>query len=116
MKKLAMKIIVVIAVVGLVSLTGCLEQLINPTKFVVTNQNSREVGEGIAKMYYVDVTVRNDGGSGVQKVQVKVTQEGNHWSQEDVVELGSGESTSLTFNVEVNSGIPWTYEVFILEA
>lgn len=112
------KIFAAIIIIAMVSIafSGCITQSVeNPPHFVVVSDQKRETGEGIDMMHYVDVTVRNDGGTGMQTIRVKATQDSNSWSREDTVEIASGASATFSFNMEANNGIPWTYEVVILE-
>ena len=76
---------------------GAISETINPPEFRVTSQSSRDGYEGANKVGYVDVTVKNGGGSGRGTVYVRVAQGNNVWTKEKPINLGNDESTSLTF-------------------
>jgi len=70
---------------------------INPPKFVLMNWSKRESYEGTNLVGYVDVTVKNKGGSGNETIYAKVFLGNNYWIQEQTIQLDSGASTSLSF-------------------
>ena len=76
---------------------GQISETVNPPDFVITSKEGREGYEGADKVGYVDVTVRNDGGTGKETVYVKVTQGSNEWTKTKSINLGHGESTTLNF-------------------
>ena len=106
MKKMII-LLIAILVVSVGFLSGCMNEVsdaggaisetINPPKLRITSQSSREGYEGADKVGYVDVTVKNDGGSGRGTVYVQVTQGSNAWTKDKSVNLGHDKSTSLTF-------------------
>jgi len=106
MKKI-MILLIALMVIGVGFLSGCTNEIndaggaisetVNPPKFRITSQSSREGYEGADKVGYVDVTVKNDGGSGRGTVYVRVTQGSNTWTKDKSVNLGHDASTSLTF-------------------
>ena len=98
-------------------LCGCQENNpINPPQFVIMSQSKRESYEGANLVGYVDVTVKNNGGSGSKTVTVKVTQGSNYWTEEQTIHLDNGASTSLVFRfpqIEFFTTNPWSFTVTV---
>lgn len=115
MKKIAI-VIIVLMLAGIGSLIGCTSNPINPPQFVIMSQSKRESYEGADRVGYVDVGVKNDGGSGSKTIYVQVTQSSNYWAQEQTIQLDSGASTSLIFRfpqIEFWTTAPWDFTVHV---
>ena len=76
---------------------GKISETVNPPNFVITSKQSREGYEGPDRIGYVDITVKNDGGSGKETVYVRVTQGSNEWTKSKSINLGNDESATLNF-------------------
>jgi hypothetical protein len=88
-----------------------------PTQFVITTQSKRDAYEGTPpnRVGYVDVTVKNVGGSGSKTIQVKVTQDDNYWTKEQTIYLDKDESESLVFRFsEIKALADWSFIVTII--
>ena len=95
---------------------GDISETINPPKFVTTSKESREGYEGADKVGYVDITIRNDGGTGKGTVYVKVTQGSNEWTKTKSINLEHGESTALNFRfteIQFWTLDSWSYTVWV---
>jgi len=100
-------IIGILLILVLLNLSGCTNEVsdagglisekVNPPDFRILSQSGREGYEGADKVGYVDVTVKNDGGSGTKTVYVKVTQGSNQWTKSKSLSLVHDKSTTLTF-------------------
>lgn len=113
------KIMIVITIVMLISiglLSGCTDNPVNPPQFVVMSQSKRETYENANLVGYVDVNVKNNGGSGSKTIYVQVTQGSNYWTQEQTIQLNNEESTSLIFRfpqIEFLTMNPWNFAVTV---
>jgi hypothetical protein len=98
MKKIAI-LLIVLMVFSVGFLSGCQDSNnpLNPPEFVIMSQSKREAYEGANRVGYVDVTIKNNGGSGSKTIYVQVTQGSNYWTEEQTIQLDSEESTSLSF-------------------
>ena len=114
-------IVIVLIILGIIFLIGCTNNpidnnLINPPQFVIMSQSKRDVLEGANRVAYVDVTVKNNGGSGSKTIYAQVTQGSNYWIQEQTIRLDNGASTSLSFRfpqVEFFTFDSWNFNVGI---
>jgi len=112
-------LVVVLMVVGIGFLSGCMEQIresLNPPDMEVISQYKREAYEGMDRVGYVDITVKNYGGEGSSTVYVKVTQGSNQRIKEQTVTLNSGESSDLSFRfseIEFWTTEPWDFTVWV---
>jgi len=70
-----------------------LYSLMNPPKPEITSKS----GQGVMYAYYVEATVRNNGGDGWIKVFAEVSGAGEYQKQDQRVHLASGESLDLIF-------------------
>ena len=92
-------IVGIIVLLVCVGLSGCNENnnTINPPKLVLLSQSKRESYEVADQVGYVDVTVKNKGGSGNNTIYVKVFQDNNYWIHKQTIKLDSRASISLSF-------------------
>ena len=93
------------AVVSVGMLSGCNEQkgatnqqYQPPQPNVrVTHYAARTGMEGLEYVLYIDVVVRNYGGSGMRRVWAEVNQDNNHYERHQDIYVSAGESESFTF-------------------
>jgi len=111
-EKIIITALVLFLVLFLVLLIGCSE-VINPPSFVVTSEEKREEAEGLDKVGYVDLTIKNMGGPGDGTVYVKVTQGTNYWTKESSLFLTGGESKNLSFRF--SEIVFWTLDPWDIE-
>jgi hypothetical protein len=99
-KHLVMLVLMIFLSVTLFS--GCNEitKTLSPPNFIITSKTSREGYEGPDRVGYVDVTVKNTGGSGEVTVYVRVNQGSNEWTKSKTVNLGNDKSISLSFRFD----------------
>lgn len=103
-------------IIATIFLNGCTNNISNPPQFVIISQSQRESYEGPDRVGYVDVTIKNEGGSGSKIIHVQVTQGNNYWTQEQTIQLNNEESNSLVFRfpqIEFWTTNPWTFSITI---
>ena len=106
----------VILVVGLSGCLGDIGEVVYPPTFTVIGKSHSEAIEGIDKVGYVEVTIKNTGGDGTRTVYVDVTQGENFVTKEERLYLSNGETETLTFRFsEIGFWTldPWTSVVRI---
>jgi len=111
-----MILIIVLMLIGTAFLIGCTSNPVNPPQFSIMSQTKRDGYEGADRVGYVDLTVKNTGGSGSKTVSVTVTQGSNYWIEEQSPFIESGQSTTLTFRfqqIAFWTTDPWDFTVTI---
>lgn len=95
---------------------GQISETINPPDFVITSKEGREGYEGADRVGYVDVTIRNNGGTGKGTVYAKTIQGSNEWTKSKSFTLGHDESTSFNFRfteIKFWTLDSWSYTVWV---
>ena len=90
-------IIILVSVVAFVFLT-----FINKPKPQITLVNGHEGFQGLNYVYYVDVSVRNNGVDGWIKVYAEINGAGRYETQDKRVYVASGQTNSLQFVFDIN--------------
>lgn len=107
-------LIIALMMIGTGLLTGCTSNPVNPPQFSIMSQIKREGYEGADRVGYVDITVKNTGGSGSKTISVIATQGSNYWTEEQSPFIESGQSTTLTFRyqqIAFWTADPWDFTV-----
>jgi hypothetical protein len=90
-------IIVLIAILAFVFLT-----FINKPKPQITLVNGHEGFQGLNYVYYVDVSVRNNGVDGWIKVYAEINGAGRYETQDKRVYVASGQTNSMQFVFDIS--------------